>query len=219
MKKLLVIGSLLSGLAVATSSAFAAAPISNFTASFTASGADAGSTSTIYNVSGLGNSAYYTGNAYGDEVVFGGTDRVLRSISFEYYANYAQAGGISFNLWSKADAASLPGASIYSTTADIVNGGGVVTINFAYDAGANTLPDRLVFTAQFAGVSGANVAGLIIPDANPSVGASANDFWEKTGPGATDWTLTQVVPEPSTVALFSVAGAAFLGMLLFRRNK
>lgn len=215
MKQSLILGSLLSGLVLATSSVYGAS-VNNFNASVSAYAAGGGSSSLVYNNAGPNNVAVYTGNPYGDEIVLGGTDRAVSQIKFEYYANYAQAGGITFNLWSK-DAGVAPGASIYSATADIVNGGGIVSIDFTYDAG-NTLPDRLVFTAQFAGVGGANKAGLILGGGDPSVGASADDYWEKTGPGAADWTLKNV-PEPSTVALFSVAGLAFAGMMFFRRSK
>jgi hypothetical protein len=67
-----------------------------------------------------------------------------------------------------------------------------------------------------------------------NVGQSGSDFWQKTGPGGSDWALRQLntaqgeanfkmsvtanVPEPTTVAL-GVVGAAFLGASALRRNR
>jgi hypothetical protein len=63
------------------------------------------------------------------------------------------------------------------------------------------------------------------------VGSSANDFWEKTGPGANDWALKTfnagspsanfvatitAVPEPGTVAMM-IAGAGMVLVALRRK--
>lgn len=193
----------------------------------------------VYQHSGSGNFSYTTGAEYGDEVVIpahsmSGVQWVITGFSFEYSANYALAGGLTFRIYEQNGAPisgfASPGTEIYETTVDINNGGGLVDINFTYDA-TNILPNRLTYTVQFAGLLPGNNAGLIIPGGTPVVGSSGNDFWEKTGPGANDWALKTftvgspsanfvatitAVPEPSTVAMM-VAGAGLVLVALRRK--
>jgi hypothetical protein len=141
-----------------------------------------------YEVPAGENFAYYTAREVGDLVTLAGSDRVIAGIGFEYYANYAQAGGIAFRMYDMA-ANGKPGELIYSNTADILAGGGVVDISFSYDA-ANVLPDQFFYTVQFAGVQQGQVAGFIVPDREASVGVADDHVWEKRGNAWLELTVT-----------------------------
>lgn len=216
MKNKFVLTSVVCGL-LAAGSALAQNPLSNFNASVGAYVGTGPATTTIYNVNGGANFLYSSANEFGDQVtVAGGAGQVISSLSFEYYANYAQAGGLALKVYANDGAGGTPGTVLDSRSLDIQNGGAIATISFAYDA-ANTLPGSFTYAVQFGGFGGANVAGLIAGNANASVGSSLNDIWEKQG-GV--WVNKQIViPEPTTVALFSVAGVAFVGAMVGRRNR
>lgn len=194
------------------------------------------SAATVYQHSGSGNFSYTTGAEYGDEIVLQGWERVISGFSFEYAANYGKASGLTFRIYDQ-DGPSIggsasPGTVLYETVLDIQNGGGVVSIDFGSDPNnlANLIPGRLTYTVLFDGLLPGNTAGLIAPGGSPVVGLSANDFWEKTGPGANDWALktftagpsanfvatVTAVPEPSTVAMM-VAGAGMVLVALRRK--
>ncbi len=217
MKNKYVLLPLLSGIVAATGSAYAADPLSNFNASVSAYVGAGPATTTVYNVNGGANFLYSSANEFGDQIsIAGGAGQVVSSISFEYYANYTQAGGLTFNVYANDGVGGTPGTVIDTRALDVTSGGAVKTIDFAYNA-ANVLPETFTYSVQFAGFGGANVAGLIVGNANASIGSSLNDIWEKQG-GA--WTSKQVViPEPSTIALFSVAGVGLAGALFGRRNR
>jgi len=190
------------------------------------------SAATVYQHSGAGNFSY-TGGQYGDEVVLAGTDRVLTGFSFEYYANFERAGGLTFRIYNQdgplIGGSASPGSLLYSTTIDVVNGGAVAGIGFGYDP-TNIIPDRFTYTVDFGTLGLGELAGLIVPGGSPSIGLSGNDFWEKTGPGANDWALSNfggahvanftatvtAVPEPTTVAM--LVGGAGLMLLALRRK-
>lgn len=216
MKNKFVLTSVVCGL-LAAGSALAQNLLSNFNASVGAYVGTGPATTTIYNVNGGANFLYSSANEFGDQVtVAGGAGQVISSLSFEYYANYAQAGGLALKVYANDGAGGTPGTVLDSRSLDIQNGGAIATISFAYDA-ANTLPGSFTYAVQFGGFGGANVAGLIAGNANASVGSSLNDIWEKQG-GV--WVNKQfVIPEPTTVALFSVAGVAFVGAMVGRRNR
>jgi len=193
----------------------------------------------VYQHSGSGNFSYTTGAEYGDEVVIpahsmSGVQWVITGFTFEYAANYSLASGLKFRIYEQNGAPiggfASPGTEIYETIVDINTGGGVVNVDFAYDA-TNILPNRLTYTVEFSGLLPGNTAGLIIPGGSPMVGSSANDFWEKTGPGANDWALKTfnagspsanfvatitAVPEPGTVAMM-IAGAGMVLVALRRK--
>lgn len=191
---------------------------------------------TVYQVSGSGNFSYYTPSEYGDEIVLGGGGRILTEFKFEYFSNYNFAQGITFNLYDQSgptvSGAKSPGSLLYSTKLDLYDGGGLVSLSFPEDP-ANTVADRLTWTVKFSGAGfGNNKAGLIVPNATPSVGKSGNDFWVRTGAGQADWALqnfgpggptanfvatVSAVPEPGTVAL-AVMGLGGLALALRRRS-
>ncbi len=216
MKNKFVLTSVVCGL-LAAGSALAENPLSNFNASVGAYVGTGPATTTIYSVNGGANFLYSSANEFGDQVTLaGGSGQVISSFSFEYYANYAQAGGLALTLYNNDGANGTPGTVFDSRSIDIQNGGAIATISFDYNA-ANALPGTFTYGVTFAGQGGANVAGLIAGNANASVGSSLNDIWEKSG-GV--WVNKQIViPEPTTVALFSVAGVAFVGAMVGRRSR
>jgi len=130
----------------------------------------------------------------GSEIYLNGTDRVLAALSFEYYANYSLTNGLTLRLYD-VDANGVPTTSIYEKTADILGGGATLKVNFSYDA-ANILPNRFVYTLQFAGQNDSKVAGLISPNTTPTVGwTSQNTYWQGSGSGWVKESLTtEVVP-------------------------
>jgi len=132
-----------------------------------------------YEVPSGGNYVYYSPREYGDDVELEGTDRVIAGLSLEYYSNYALDDGLTIRLY-EADSNGQPGDLIYTTSADILNGGAYLNVGFAYDLG-NVLPDSLVYTVQFSGFDGTHQAGLIAPDEAPTTGASSGHFLEKRG--------------------------------------
>jgi hypothetical protein len=189
--------------------------------------------STVYEAKymGTGLPFYSTGNAYGDEIVLGGTDRVLTGFHFAYYSDYAQAGGLQFTIYKNdgplVNGFASPGTSLFSDTYDVVLGtsGVDVDIPFAPDP-ANPIPDRLTFVVQFLGNG---TAGLLVADAPATIGASGNDFWEFDG---ANWGLQQLpgytanfeakltaVPEanPGSVATLALAGISL--WTVYRRSK
>ena len=212
MKNKFVLVPLLSGIVAATSSAFGADPISNFSSSFSTYVGTGPATTTVYNVA-AGNLGYASPNEFGDQItIAGGAGQVLSSISFDYFSNFAQVGGLTFNIYKNNGVGGAPGTLDYTKTLDIMNGGATATINFAYDAG-NVLDTTFIYTVKF---SPGGTAGLTLPNALPTVGSSPNDIWEKEG-GV--WITKTIVPEPSTIALFSVASVAVAGALFGRRNR
>ncbi|KAB2674359.1 MAG: PEP-CTERM sorting domain-containing protein [Verrucomicrobia bacterium] len=182
----------------------------------------------VYQMAGDPNSYSYTTAAeYGDEVILAGTERVITGFSFHYYANYTQAGAMTFRIYAQdgplIGGFASPGSLIDSRSIDVISGGKDVSIDYGLDL-SNVIPSRLTYTVEFAGLTPGNQAGLIAPGGSPVVGLSGSDFWEKTGSGANDWALKVIaggtptgnfiatitaVPEPGTVALM-LAGAGLL---------
>ncbi len=195
--------------------------------------------SVVYELSsGPGNDFYQGFKEFGDELRLGGTDRVIESFSFDFFANYAETGGMTFRIYANDGAlvsgSHTPGTILDVRTIDVTPGGGHVKIDFPIDS-ANVLPDTITYTVSFSGIGAGspNRAGLLLPNSTPSVGASFDDIWQRTGPGASDWALIQTtdanglpvianfratvtaVPEPGTLALLGLGG---LGLLIARRR-
>ena len=196
----------------------------------------------VYDLSsGPVNSYYQSFSEFGDQLVLAGADRVIESFSFDYFANFAQAGGLTFRIYANdgpiVSGSRAPGTILDARVLDISNIGGSqhVLINYPFNA-ANVLPNSITYTATFSGIGNgsSNRAGLITPGGFPSTGASFDDAWQRTGTGAGDWALIHVVdnnglsvianfkatvtavPEPGTVALFVLGG---LGLVVAARRK
>ena len=94
---------------------------------------------------------YADGRQFGDEIVLGGSDRIITGISLPYYSNFAASGGLTFSLYDNTGAGGSPGTLLYqSDPIDLLNGGGTISIPFP-PITANTIPDRLTYTVSIPG--------------------------------------------------------------------
>ncbi len=160
-------------LAVADNTALEA----NFVASFSVYSSPTSQAALAYSVPSGKNLSYFTGNEVADDVELGGRSRILANISFEYYANFALADGLTFRMydWGQGN---RPGDEIYAVSMDVRNEGAVVNISFGYNV-VNVLPEKFFFSVQIAGTGGSKVAGLIVPDREATVGDSDDKAWER----------------------------------------
>lgn len=166
------------------------------------------------------------GAEFGDQIsLFGllGT-RKLTGFSVEYYSNYNLPGGLTIRFYDNDGPAGIPKTLEYqSAPVDIKLGGGIVNITFNQPKIATTF----TYTVAFLGSTGANVAGLLAPNQDPSVGSSFNDYWTKEsgtwqlnnlGPIKANFTASvNAVPEPGTYVLAGVAGFGWLAFAGYRR--
>ena len=212
---------------------------------------------TIYSTSGTGTEFYGVGTAianghrgyeYGDAIVLPSEGYSFTGLTFDYYSA-SLGGSMNLNIYAN-DGAVISGAASPGTKLLSVPGigisSGVNTATFDYapyvaQYGALKLPKNFTVTVSFSGATAAADKGLLIGGStstsgqpHQNVGVSGDEFWQKTGPGGSDWALRQLntaqgeanfkmsvtanVPEPTTVAL-GVVGAAFLGASALRRNR
>lgn len=170
-------GGLLASAAASLAFAGNTALEANFVASFSVYSSPTSQPALAYVVPSGKNLSYFTGNEVADDVELGGRSRILANISFEYYANFALAEGLTFRMydWGRGD---RPGDEVYSVSMDVRNEGAIVKISFGYNL-VNVLPDRFFFSVQIAGTGGSKVAGLIVPDRKANVGDSDDKAWER----------------------------------------
>ena len=152
---------------------------SNFQAKFLVRGSPGDTPSVAYEVPAGQNLSYFTGREVADDVILSGTNRVIAGVSFEYYANYALAGGLTFRIYERTESG-VPGEMVYSLPLDILNGGGIVDISFSYDA-LNVLPQWFFYSVQFDEVEQGDVAGMMVPDRKATTGFSSDQLMEKRG--------------------------------------
>jgi hypothetical protein len=132
-------------------------------------------------------SDYETTDEYGDEVILGGTARVLTEIQIEYYAEFVRNGDELLRLrfyentgpfWMGNPDYPIPAAPpLYEDSFQISTGFQVIVITLPNIR----VPNHFTWTVQFLGISQASVndrAGLLYFDP-PAVGHSpGDDFWE-----------------------------------------
>ena len=211
---------------------------------------------TIYSTSGTGTEFYGVGTSianghrsyeYGDAIALPSEGYSFTGLTFDYYSA-SLGGSMNLNIYAN-DGAVISGAASPGTKLLSIPGigisSGVNTATFDYapyvaQYGALKLPKNFTVTVSFSGATASADKGLIIGGIESTVGQphlnvgqSGNEFWQKTGPGGSDWALRQLstaqeanfkmsvtanVPEPTTVAL-GVVGAAFLGASALRRNR
>ncbi len=195
----------------------------------------------VYDLSSGPSTSYYQGfSEYGDELTLGGTARVIQSFSFDYFANYTQAAGLTFKIYANdgplVNGSHAPGSVLDARVLDVSNAGSGmqhVSITYPFDT-ANILPNTITYTVSFSGLGGGNRAGLVTPGSFPTTGSSFDDAWQRTGTGPGDWALIHVsnndglsvvanfkatvtaVPEPGTVALMVLGG---LGLVAVSRRR
>jgi len=163
---------------------------------------------------------------FGDQVTLFGPagTRKLTGFSVEYFSNYDLPGGLTVRFYDNDGTSSSPKTLQYqSSPIDIKLGGGIVSITFNQPKIATTF----TYSLQFLGAGGANLAGLLAPNAEPGAGSSLNDYWSKEsgtwqlnnlGPIKANFTASvNAVPEPGTYALAGVAGFGWLAFAGYRR--
>ena len=223
-------------LALATSSAFAGTIYSTT------------GTSTDYYGVGTSIANGHRGFEYGDEIILPSAGYSFTGLSFNYYSA-SLGGSMNLNIYANdgplVNGFKSPGTKLLSVPGIGISSG-VNKATFDYTPaliaqnGELKLPQVFTVSVSFSGATTTANKGLIIGGAastvgqpHLNVGASGDDFWQKTGPGANDWALRQLsstqadnfkitvsanIPEPTTVAL-GVVGAAFLGASALRRNR
>ncbi len=139
-----------------------------------------------YEVPAGENLAFYTGWEYGDDVQLAAGSGVIANLRFDYFSNYSKTDGWTFRLYELDLGSGRPGAQIYSRSGDLLAGGALATIHFAYDVG-NILPAKFFYTVQFSGIGDGNVSGLIVPNRLATTGSSAPGFLIHT---AEEWMET-----------------------------
>ena len=169
---------------------------------------------------------------YGDEIAFDGTNRLLTSLKLEYFSSEATGSMV---------------VRIRQMDGDQVAGAGAATFkpgSIAYDSGSidiganfntlvidqlpsNVLGSRVLVSVQLSGIAAGQQVGPLLRNP-PIIGASADDIWISDGAG--DWALASIpgatanfaveivaVPEPATVLLSVLGGAALFGFRRFKR--
>ncbi len=223
-------------LALATSSAFAGTIFST-----------TGTTSEFYGV-GTSIANGHRGYEFGDQITLPSAGYSFTGLTFDYYSA-SLGGSMNLNIYANdglpVDGFKSPGTKLLSVPGIGISSG-VNKATFDYTPaliaqnGELKLPRDFTVTVSFSGATSAADKGLLVGGAvstvgrpHLNVGASGDDFWQKTGPGANDWALRKLnngqadnfkisvsanIPEPTTVAL-GVVGAAFLGASALRRNR
>jgi hypothetical protein len=143
------------------------------------------------NSSGGGTNVYYQVQEYGDEIVLGGTSRVVDEFQFEYYGDFV-ATGVEMARLRLYKNDGPPDSNGDPTPGTVLYDSGPFSILPGYQtkafSGLNlTVPTDITWTVQFTGLVGGtgDEAGLIIRNP-PTVGSSYDDFWMKTPSG---WAL------------------------------
>jgi hypothetical protein len=149
----------------------------------------------IYDNSSSGGSyAYYTLNEYGDEVVLGGTNRVVTQFLFEYYGDFTPTGNetgrlrLYLNDGPKTSTGDpTPGTVLFDS------GSFGLSTNYSTKSFSGLkipVPNDFTWTVQFSGLvnTSGDEAGLIFRDP-PTVGSSPDDVWIKENGtwGLFDW--------------------------------
>ena len=158
------------------------------------------------------------GAEIGQHITLAGGNFTLGEIDFPYYSSVEQAQSLVFRLYS-IGAGGLPSSLLYQSSPQDIHSG-IYNVGIAY--GGPVVPKDLVFSIAFNGVpSGASV-GLLLPNADPTIGSTTGQVLAKDGgtwtqqsvvggvKGAISISVTPAaVPEPQTIAMVFIAGIAF----------
>lgn len=175
--------------------------------------------------------SYGSALEFGDEVVLDGIGRDLFQFQFEYFADVTPGvtKQVIARIYDNTGAGGAPGNLVWeSDPIDLVSGYSQASITGITGV---TLPDRLTWSIVPLSLTSNEKVSALIYDP-PSVGSSANDFWQRNALGG--WSRQVLnnasgssianfgarivaVPEPSTNALL-LAGAGYLAFLAYKRR-
>jgi len=163
---------------------------------------------------------------------------------FGYYAQMATVGGQKAALRLYANdgpvtaysaGQNTPGSKLFDSAAIgqyVSLSAGWNTAHFQANSLLIPIPDSLTWTVEFTGLQSGDVAGLtMFGTGTVDVGSSGSDFWAKEGGVWGSYTIPGppvkpvnfearmvAIPEPGVLQLALLAGAGWLGWLIFRRR-
>jgi hypothetical protein len=156
----------------------------------------------------------------GDEILLGGTARLVTTFIFQYYGENFSGNEEARVRFYKNDGPNSPSGPAEPGTLLFDSGlFSIIPTNRAtlHFTGLSVLvPDSFTWTVQFSGIAAGESAGVDVYSP-PTVGFNYDDYWDNTGSG---WQLRtngvplnfaariEAVPEPSSVALIAVCGLA-----------
>ncbi len=167
----------------------------------------------------------------GDEIVLGGSGRVLTEFSFQYYgislSGLEQARlRIYANDGPLVSSESSPGSLLYDSGSFSGLESGDHTLIFDdFGSWDRVVPNSFTWSVQFSNLGAGAEMGVALFD-SVTVGSNYPDYWEKNGG---NWVIKQggepmnfaaqiqAVPEPSTITLGFLGAAA--GVYAFRRQR
>ncbi len=169
---------------------------------------------------------------YGDEIAFAGQNRVLTQLKLEYFSSAANGNMVvrvrqndGPQVTGAGDVTFQPGTIAYeSEVIPLASGNNTIVID---EIPSPILGSRVTVTVQLAGIAQDQTVGPLLRNP-PIIGQSADDIWVADVNG--DWALASIpgasanfalevvaVPEPATVILSILGGAALFGMRRFKR--
>jgi len=170
---------------------------------------------------------------FGDEIAFAGQNRVLTGLKLEYFSSAEQGSMVirvrqndGTQVVNAGNVTFQPGTIAYeSEPISLSSGNNTVVIDQITPA---VLGSRVTVSVQLSGVAADQTVGPLLRNP-PVIGQSADDIWIANAAGD-DWALATVpgatanfavevvaVPEPATVVLALLGGAALFGMRRFKR--
>lgn len=179
----------------------------------------------------------FSTNEFGDQVTLAGNQRILESISFDYFLSSKNGNeSITFKLYKNDGVGGAPntpmGAPIVVSGAQLIADPikiSTVILGFdPYTPFQILVPDTFTWTVLFGGIDAGESAGLLVY--NPvTIGFSYNDFWDRSGPGNTWQTKLGIgfganfganitaVPEAGTLGYALLGSLLWIGMAGYRR--
>ena len=164
------------------------------------------------------------GAELGQHISLAGGSFTLGEIDFPYYSSVDQSQSLVFRLYS-VGAGGLPSSLLYQSDPQDIHSG-IYSVGITY-AGP-IVPKDLVFSIAFYGLSNGASVGLLLPNADPTIGSTTGQILAKEGGTWTQKTVqggikgaisisvsAASVPEPQTVLMVFIAGIALWAV---RRN-